>query len=133
MRRTLFVSGIVALALLANSASAFAAGLAGEWSATIQGEQVLMTLKGSGPTYSGTFTVTTSVLLIKGNKKQKVVKQSSQPVTALVKQVRNGTGVLLTITTGTVKTPVSCALVKDQLRCFAPAVQQRVVFTHTKH
>lgn len=133
MRRTLLASGIVALALLANTTSALAAGLAGEWSATIQGQQVLMTLKGSGPTYSGTFTTTVSYLLIKNNKKTKVVKHSSQPVIALEKQVRNGTGVQLTLTTGTVKTLVSCALVKDQLRCFAAAAQQRVVFTHTKH
>lgn len=133
MRRTLLASGIVALALLASNTSAYAAGLAGEWSATIQGQQVLMTLKGGGPTYSGTFTTTVSYVLIKNNKKTKVRKQSSQPVTVLEKQVRNGTGVQFTLINGTVKTLVNCALVTDQLRCFAPAAQQRVVFIHTKH
>lgn len=132
MRRTLLASGIVTLALLANSASAFAAGLAGKWSATVQGQQVVMVLRGGGPTYSGTFMTTVTYVVIKNHKKVKVPKSFSQPVTALEKQVRNGTGVQLTLTNGAMKTLVNCALVADQLRCLAPATQLKVVFIHTK-
>ena len=125
MLRSTLAGTVVLLLLLAGTMTAQAANLAGKWTATYQKQSLVLQLKGSGDSYTGTYTFITKI----GAKS----KQSVSPVKASVKVVKNITNVTLTFTNTETKTHFTsnCALIKGTLRCIAQTSQKVIVFTHT--
>jgi hypothetical protein len=123
MRRPILAAVLVLLTMLVGVLTARAAGvLTGQWTANYQGHPLVLQLKGSGNSYSGTYTLITKTKV--ATKTYKTVLQ----VKAAVKVVNKITTVTLTFPKS--KTAVSCAIIKGALRCIA-ANQQVIVFKHT--